>query len=163
MRVIYSDQALAFDQPSIFLAGPTHRKGEEIVPGSFWRRDAVKLLELYGYTGTVFVPELSTAEGQFDYDNQVEWEYEALEKSTLIAFWIPRNTKSLPGFTTNVEFGRYVHHYTTLYGRPDNSEKNRYLDWLYSRIHRRQPYNDLIKLVKACIEAINYNQSKDIK
>lgn len=161
MRVIYSDQNLQFDQPSIFLAGPTHRKENEIVPGSFWRRDAVKLLELYGHTGTVFVPELSTAESQFDYENQVDWEYEALEKSSLIAFWIPRNMKSLSGLTTNVEFGRYVGRNHTLYGRPDDSEKNRYLDWLYYKIHRRQPLNDLRELMKACAWTIDYNQKEN--
>jgi hypothetical protein len=97
------------------------------------------------------------------YDDQVEWEYEALQKSSGIIFWIPRNMKSLPGLTTNVEFGRYVGQDSVIYGRPDDSEKNRYLDWLYYKVHRRQPYNDLIKLIKASIAMINYNQREDAR
>ena len=114
MKIIYSDQKPEFDMLSIFLAGPTYRSGDEIISDSFWRKDAIKIFEKLQFDGIVFVPELKDSL-KWNYDNQVEWEFECLENCTVIAFWVPRDLKNLPAFTTNVEFGRYVGNNKTVY------------------------------------------------
>jgi hypothetical protein len=58
---------------------------------------------------------------RFSYLDQVEWEYAGLESCTAVAFWVPRQLPTLPGFTTNVEFGRYVDSGRCVYGRPDGA------------------------------------------
>lgn len=78
-----------------------------------------------------------------DYDDQVEWEHYGLEHCSRIIFWIPRKISTMPAFTTNVEFGHYVNSGRVIYGRPDNAEKCRYLDWLYKKYNWRPIYNDL--------------------
>lgn len=140
MVINYSDQPVKTSEKSIFLAGPTPRKREV----QSWRPDACRYLQAQGFDGLVYVPELSSGEALFSYDNQIAWEWEALEKASIIAFWIPRNLPDMPAFTTNVEFGYYVRDSRVLYGRPDTAELTRYLDSLYKRHHGdRQIYNDL--------------------
>lgn len=149
MRIIHSDENTSFSERfiskgSIFLAGPTPRSKE--VPS--WRPEAIEYLRKYDFLGTVLVPERANWEENFDYMQQVEWEYEGLEHSTVIAFWIPRNLETLPGFTTNVEFGRYLDSTGMIYGRPDDAPNNRYLDWLYTKITKQKPINFLETLMQ---------------
>src|SRR4051794_38722778 len=75
MRVTYSDDRLAFDQPTVFLAGPTPRRRDVVS----WRVEAVELLKRLGFGGTVLVPERPDFASRFDYTDQVEWEFEGLE------------------------------------------------------------------------------------
>lgn len=95
---------------------------------------------------TVLVPERLNWTG-WDYLEQVEWEWEGLEKCDAIVFWIPRNLLTMPAFTTNVEFGSYVRSGRAWYGRPDDSPKNGYLDWLYTKTTGRTPFNNLKSLL----------------
>jgi nucleoside 2-deoxyribosyltransferase len=145
MIVNYSDKPVIKGKKSIFLAGPTPRSADI----ETWRTEAIKILEDYGFDGVVYVPEREFDDRTFDYIEQVEWEREALFSADVIVFWIPREIKTMPGFTTNVEFGYCLgkHHNYVLYGRPDNSEKNRYLDWLYEEATLREPYNNLKELL----------------
>lgn len=153
MIINYSDQPVKTAEKSIFLAGPTPRKSE--VPS--WRPDACKYLQEQGFDGVVYVPELSTGEALFNYYNQIEWEWEALEKASVIVFWIPRNLQDMPAFTTNVEFGYYVRDSRVLYGRPDTAVLNRYLDRLYNRHHKdRQIYNNLQALCNASVSLLKH-------
>jgi hypothetical protein len=92
-----------------------------------------------GFTGTVAVPERRDWAVKFSYEDQVDWEYAGLEKCTVLAFWVPRHLQDLPGFTTNVEFGRYVSSCRVVYGRPDGAPHTRYLDWLYKKVTGREP------------------------
>ena len=82
----------------------------------------------------------------------MEWEYEGLERCSVIAFWVPRVLDTLPGFTTNVEFGRYVGSGRCVYGRPDHAHKTRYLDWLYAKLTGRDPQTDLENTLRAALE-----------
>ena len=147
MKVIYSDEQLEFDKVNIFLAGPTPRSKSV----QSWRPEAIKILEKLKFDGIVFVPEHRDWNTKFNYIDQVEWEYKALTSCILVVFWIPRDLETLPGFTTNVEFGRYVNSGKILYGRPDNCPKNDYLDWLYKKITNNEPYNSLEKLLKEAV------------
>lgn len=128
----------------MFLLGPTPR---DLVTPS-WRTEALKILKRLKYDGTVLVPERRVRKAHINYDDQVEWEDQAMNSALVNVFWIPRNLETMPAFTTNVEFGRLYKYTNTLYGRPDDAPKNRYLDWLYAKYHPYHPiYNDLTKLL----------------
>lgn len=121
--------------PSVFLAGPTPRIGT--VPS--WRPAAIAAFDC-AWTGpgvlTVLTPESCGGRRAADYHDQVDWEATALDAVTAILFWIPRDVATLPGFTTNVEFGLYVRSGRVVLGCPTdcpNPERNRYLIWTADR------------------------------
>jgi len=147
MKINYSDQEVLKGGKSIFLAGPTSR--DQSIPS--WRKDACKILELLGFDGIVYVPEYSTWKPKDGYDNQAMWERNALTKATVILFWIPRKLPDMPAFTTNVEFGYWLHTGKVIYGRPDDAEKIKYLDWLYKLDYGLEPINDLETLIKQAL------------
>jgi len=107
---------------SIFLAGPTYRE-ERMDPRLTWRAPALKILEDFKYNGEVYVPEPFAD----DYEKQVRWEDHHLQKAKIIIFWIPRNLDTLPGFTTNVEFGEWMKSGKVILGYPPDTPKMRYL------------------------------------
>jgi 8-oxo-dGTP pyrophosphatase MutT (NUDIX family) len=111
---------------AIFLAGPTPR--DPAVPS--WRPAALEHLRRRGFDGVVFVPEDASGEYRGDYLDQVEWECDALRFADRIVFWIPRAMDTLPGFTTNVEFGRWAASDKVVLGFPEGAPKTRYLAWL---------------------------------
>jgi hypothetical protein len=151
MEVVYSTgpQPKRTEKPSIFLAGPTPRRKEDVS----WRDRAVELFREYGFRGALFVPEAHTKTEQvtFDYDKQVDWEDKHLNSCSCIMFWVPRSLPNFPAFTTNVEFGRFVGTRPCVYGRPSASEKNRYLDWLYTKKTSWIPHESLEETVKSAI------------
>lgn len=148
MKVIYSNFPIHENDylNSIFLAGPTPRSPDV----KSWRPEALSILSKLKFKGNVFVPEWDKFENKINYLDQVEWEWNALHNAKAIVFWIPRNLKDMPAFTTNVEFGRYTALRTDIiYGRPDQSCKNEYLDWLYAKTQNNTNiFNDLENLLK---------------
>lgn len=105
MKVIYAQEPVEIIGKSIFLAGPTPRS--ETVES--WRDDALAILEIVKFDGTVFVPEMNGGWNRdFEYATQIEWEEECLNKADVILFWIPRDLETLPGFTTNIEWGYWT-------------------------------------------------------
>ena len=147
----YSDEIVIKGKKSIFLAGPTPRDENTIS----WRIDVCDRLEKLGFDGVVYNPEYSSWKPKSSYIDQAEWEREALTEATVILFWIPRDLKDMPAFTTNVEFGYWLHTGKIIYGRPDNSVKNKYLDWLYKLDYNKEPFNDLDKLLKEAIKMVD--------
>ncbi len=130
MKVVYAREDIPQEKgPSIFLAGPTPRSNN---PVPSWRPEALKEIESLGFEGIVFVPEDEDCTFKGSYNNQTNWEKEALHLSTIILFWVPRNIESMPAFTTNVEFGYWAAKDSSkiVYGRPDGAPKTKYLDWL---------------------------------
>lgn len=150
MIVNYSDKKIIKGEKSIFLAGPTPRDKDTIS----WRVDAVKILEKLGFDGIVYVPEYSTWKPKTDYVDQAMWERKGLSNATIIAFWIPRHLPDMPAFTTNVEFGYWLHSGKVVYGRPNDAEKIKYLDWLYKLDYNKEPIDSLEELLKICINNI---------
>ena len=153
MVVNYSDQDVVKGMKSIFLAGPTPRS----IDIETWRKEALKVLEDLNYDGIVYIPEREFDDRTFDYDNQVWWERKALYNADVILFWIPRDMEILPAMTTNVEFGYWLAKNSgkVLYGRPDDSVKNRYLDWLYETETGNKPYSNLEELLKEGIKFVD--------
>jgi hypothetical protein len=161
MIINYSDQKVLKGQKSIFLAGPTPR-GENI---ESWRTDACHFLEDSGFDGIVYVPEYSTWRSKTDYVDQAQWERDALASASVIVFWIPRTLPDMPAFTTNVEFGYWIHSGKILYGRPDEAKKIKYLDWLYKTDTNKEPYDSLEQLLSDSINfanAIGVNNENEI-
>ena len=151
MIVNYSDQEVIKNQKSIFLAGPTPR-GEN---AESWRTKACNIIEQLGFDGIVYVPEYSTWKPKTDYVDQAQWERDALSNASVIAFWIPRTLPDMPAFTTNVEFGYWLHTGKVLYGRPDDAKKIKYLDWLYKTDTNKSPYSSLEELLYGSIKLAN--------
>ena len=90
---------------SVFLAGPTPRLGD---PVPSWRLEAIEALAArWRGPGPLVVmsPESRGGRRAAHYDDQVDWETAARATASAVVFWIPRDLRSLPGFTTNVEFG----------------------------------------------------------
>lgn len=129
---------------SIFLAGPTPRSADV----KSWRPEALDYLRRTGFDGDVLVPEVEGSTVQLDYCNQVKWELEGMGKCSVILFWVPRNTATMPAFTTNVEFGMYIKSNKIVYGRPDTAENIRYLDVLYKE-WQGTPFNELEQTLNA--------------
>ncbi len=151
MQINYSDEDVKKGIKSIFLAVPTPRDGNVIS----WRIEACKILKKLGFDGIVYVPEYSTWKPKENYVDQAMWERNALKEATVIVFWIPRHLPDMPAFTTNVEFGYWLHTGKVLFGRPDNAEKIKYLDWLYELDYQLKPFNDLETLLEFAVRKSN--------
>lgn len=150
MEVVYAqEEAPPTLSKSIFLVGPTPRSEN----AASWRPAAIKALEIHGYNGVVFVPEMSGG-WLSNYNSQVEWEKKHLEMADLILAWVPRNLKTMPAFTTNVEFGKYVASGKLLYGRPANAPKTQYLDWLYADHGCGEPYSSITDLAGEAVRRL---------
>ena len=156
MKINYSDQKVIKGEDSIFLAGPTPRDADV----QTWRSEAIKILEELGFDGVVYVPELEHDNRTFDYNNQVWWEREALHNANVIVFWVPRNMKTMPALTTNTEYGYWILKNVdkVVYGRPDDSERNKNLDWWFEVEAGEKPLNDLTTVLKKAIEMSKIKQ-----
>ena len=103
MNINYAQTKLNINtKGSIFLAGPSPRDKDTLS----WRPIAINMLEDLGFEGNVFIPEMEYGwESSFGYTAQIEWEEKALNKADVIMFWVPRELKKMPAFTTNIEWG----------------------------------------------------------
>lgn len=108
---------------AIFLAGPTPRAPD--VPS--WRPRAIELLAERGWDGAVLVPEDAGGSPRFDYVDQVDWEEAGLHLADVILFWVPRDLATMPGFTTNVEWGVWHASGKAVLGAPPGAPKMEYL------------------------------------
>ncbi|GAA2509394.1 hypothetical protein GCM10010406_52290 [Streptomyces thermolineatus] len=129
VNLVMAREPLPAAGPSVFLAGPTPHKGA--VPS--WRPAAVQVLAAR-WAGqqplTVLSPESRNGRRADRYEDQVDWETDARAAASAILFWIPRDLRTLPGMTTNVEFGLDVTTGRAVLGCPPdcpNPERNRYL------------------------------------
>jgi len=153
MNVYYSDMELPkkFGK-SIFLAGPSPRDPDV----ESWRPKAIDILESIGYDGEVYIPERKGGWDGVDYIEQIEWEHSALESVDIVMFWVPRDIDAgMPAFTTNVEFGTYCSKGSIVYGRPVDSDKNRYLDHMYLKYQGHPPKDTLFDTVSASADFAN--------
>jgi hypothetical protein len=133
MEIIYARESFpTAGGSSIFLAGPTPRDPE--IPS--WRPSALAILAQLGFEGHVFVPE--DRNGRWDhvtYEDQVEWEEKALNRADVIVFWVPREMKTLPALTTNVEWGVWGDSGKVVIGRPSEAAHMGYLTY-YARKYK---------------------------
>jgi ADP-ribose pyrophosphatase YjhB (NUDIX family) len=125
VKIVYAGQ-----QPpeqwdaSIFLAGPTPRRDDV----RSWRPEALaQIRDQYEGDLVVFVPEPPDGTRYPSYDDQVAWEERWLDAADVILFWVPREMSTLPGLTTNIEFGRYESSGRVVLGAPENAQHVKYM------------------------------------
>jgi len=151
-------EKIDFSWPTVFLAGPTVRGNQTHLKS--WRLDAAKLFADKGFDGNLIIPEFTspTESDKYRYDIPV-WEYNGLQKSHVIMFWIPR-TRELIGLTTNHEHGYWMarDRDKVVYGRPDDAYRVSYLDIMWVEDAKRRHwfnkiniYNTLEKTVDAAL------------
>lgn len=129
MTVVYAKEesfTADLDSKKLFLCGPTPRfEGVQS-----WRPEALKILESLGFDGVVFVPEPRTGrwEGDYCYEDQIEWEEKNIGRSDAILFWLPRNMENMPALTTNDEWGvwRTKAPQKVVFGCPPEAERVKY-------------------------------------
>lgn len=129
ITVVWAREPIPTAGLSVFLAGPTPNAADG-VPS--WRPAAVEAIEA-AWTGgslTVLTPESRGGVRAKRYGDQFEWETAARAAANIVLFWIPRDMTSMPGMTTNVEFGLDVRTGRVVLGCPPNCpdpDRNRYL------------------------------------
>lgn len=148
MHIVYSlEEPPQGFYSSLFLAGPTPRSKEV----ASWRPQCLDLLGRIGYQGVVFVPEMRPGTVDFPDEGYPDWEHRMLNMSDLILFWVLRDLATLPGFTTNVEFGLFARSGKILFG-PQDGVKNGYLNFVASKWHIFSGYTLEILVVRALME-----------
>jgi nucleoside 2-deoxyribosyltransferase len=127
-------------RPIIFLAGPTVRGNQPHLIS--WRFKTIEEFERRGFSGSLIIPEFtSKTESDKGKDWIVHWENNGLTIADCIMFWIPR-TRELIGLTTNFEFGYWLQRKPekVVYGRPEDSFRNRYLDLMWGiALNKQRP------------------------
>lgn len=156
MRLNFSNVSVTHSDNSIFLAGPTYRDTDY---SQSWRKDAVKILTDINFDGIVYIPEypVNTPFNDNNIEKQTNWEWEALDCAGVILFWIPREINRLPGFTTNIEFGRYItkRPQTVILGYPENAQKMKYLELLYRKETGRAHAETLEQTIEQAITLLH--------
>lgn len=154
MKIVYARDTFPNETSrSIFLAGPTPRSPDV----RSWRPEAISMLQEIGFDGTVFVPEDSSAAPAFDYMHQVDWEEEGLRTADAILFWVPRELETMPGFTTNIEWGFWCNSGKVVLGAPHQAPKMAYLRY-YAKKFRVPMAHTLRETVAATVNLIGEGQ-----
>lgn len=153
MKILYAREPFGYrlPRPWVFLAGPTCRNLEDYLTYG-WRAEAVRIFDTKRFTGTLIIPEDEDF-GSFapeNFDSQVTWEWDGLDKANSIMFWVPRHMDKLPGMTTNVEFGMYAASGKVVLGYPSHAENMSYMTRLAHRYSAPVRY-DLADTVSASI------------
>ncbi|MFI5620933.1 nucleoside 2-deoxyribosyltransferase domain-containing protein [Streptomyces sp. NPDC051567] len=111
---------------AVYLCGPTPVDPAE----PSWRPDAVAALRA-AWTGTgrlaVFLPEPVPGGGYPAYEDQIAWEEDAMRRSDVILFWIPRDMARLPGLVSNIKWGTWCGSGRAVLGAPPEAERMAYL------------------------------------
>lgn len=110
---------------SVFLAGPTPRSNAV----QSWRPEALRLLGEMNFDGVAFIPERRDGIYHGDYSDQVEWEEKHMNMADCILFWIPRNSDTMLGLTTNNEWGRLEQSGRVVLGTPPGAYHVQYQNY----------------------------------
>jgi calcineurin-like phosphoesterase family protein len=136
---------------SVFLAGPSLR-GDTYTR---WRAVAEEMLKEYGFDGTIISPEYVGEKKDWSYEGQVEWETKYLNLADVILFWIPRDLRELPGFTTNIEFGEWFKTDKVILGSPTDAVKMAYLKHRAQKQYGQPWYNTLHECIGAVLDKLS--------
>jgi len=152
MQAVYTGEPVpeSFTR-AIFLAGPSPR-----VEGESWRTTALEILERLNYDGVVYNPEYRENKNPgIDYDTQIEWEEEAMNRCDCIVFWVPRDIyggklfpQPMAALTTNDEWGTWKHSGKCVFGAPPEAEKVGYQLW-WAR-HLGVPIREALEATLQC-------------
>lgn len=114
--------------PVVYLAGPVSRDTGVLD----WHEDAVEELRAVGYRDQIVVPCLRPGRRP-DSSEQVAWEHSAMSRADALLFWIPRVLWTLPGLTTNLEWGIWHDSGKAILGAPPGAPRMRYLRFYADR------------------------------
>lgn len=160
MRVCFSDKEPILDKNSIFLAGPTKRNSNFELS---WRKKAVEILKECNFNGVIYIPEFQSGKiKEEDLNRQMHWEWKCLDYAGVILFWVPRTIQTMPGFTTNVEFGIYTEKRpnNVVLGYPKYAEKMDYLKILYKEKTNKIPADTLRRTILNALEILGVNNEE---
>jgi len=159
MNIYYAQDEVNFEN-SIFLMGPSPRDENT----KSWRKEAIELFEKiekeYDFTINLVLPEFKDGNFNFEKEDQIKWELNCQNNSTILFFWIPREMKKLPGLTTNIELGMNIDRKNLVIGFPKNSEKNEYIKIL-CKIKNIPLFNSLENQVRFVFEKIKNEKELD--
>jgi 8-oxo-dGTP pyrophosphatase MutT (NUDIX family) len=161
MIVVYTGQeAPKSYSKSVFLAGPSLRPGQEKEMKS-WRIEALAYLENLNFDGVVFCPEHkdNVFPDKFDYDQQINWEDQHLKMADVVVFWVPRDLKKLPAFTTNVEWGKYEDTGKVVLGYPKEAPKMDYLRY-YADQYQVPVFHSLKETLDAALQMLGIGEER---
>jgi hypothetical protein len=117
---------------TIFLAGPIERVTEgQPVRIPRWRDTALTYLDRRPEKLVVYNPQWVTKSKDWTYEAQVKWELDAMSRAMVRLFWVERNLPVLPGFTTNIEWGKWWDDLDTVSGAPPDAQHVRYMQTLH--------------------------------
>ncbi|MFE6356507.1 nucleoside 2-deoxyribosyltransferase domain-containing protein [Streptomyces rochei] len=111
---------------SVYLCGPTPTDPAE----PSWRPAAVAALRA-AWAGpgrlAVFLPEPAAGGDYPAYADQIAWEEEAMRRTDVVLFWIPRDMARLPGLVSNIKWGAWYDSGRAVLGAPPEAERMAYL------------------------------------
>ncbi len=123
LKIVYAQSPFPTSvTKTLYLAGPTDRNNRPTA----WRQQALQILRDLAFDGHVFVPELEEGKWNGNRDAQWAWEDAAMSRADALVFWMPRDLETLPGFTTNIEWGLYASSGKVVLGVPEGAQKT---DW----------------------------------
>ena len=132
MKIIYAHQPFPRNfEKSIYLAGPPLGDCDALS----WKSQALQILEASKYDGVVFVPETEDGQQRIDFDQQIDWDFEAMRRSDVLVFWVAAEKDAMPAFTTQVEFGLTLNRGKALLGIPKGVDKSGYMEKIASENH----------------------------
>lgn len=147
--VYYGEKPPETFNSAIFLAGPSPRSKDV----KSWRPGAIEILQRSNYDGVVYIPEPRPDTEEDPHFDAIGWEDNYLNMSDIIMFWIPRDMATLPGLTTNVEWGRWESSGKVVLGTPPDAPHVRYVRY-YAERHRVRIADTLEQTVLFAIEAV---------
>lgn len=153
-KIVFAREEFKHVKNSIFLAGPTPR--DKVTQS--WRTKAIdQLIRLNGFKGTIFIPEDRSGftDGNFEYDDQINWEEAALKSASTIVFWVPRELEKMPAFTTNIEFGYWIAKDPgkIVFGSPVDAPKMNYLRFYCEKLGIPNFYSMEETLIRASMRS----------
>lgn len=134
---------------TLFLAGPTPR--DQGVQG--WRTEALQILKELGFDGHVFIPEPRDGKWLENYEIQIEWEEEGLNRADAIVFWVPREFPTMPALTTNIEWGEWGSSGKVLWGAPETAKQVRYPEY-YAKKFGVPTFKNLREMLAKAVEML---------
>ncbi|MFZ2050422.1 MAG: nucleoside 2-deoxyribosyltransferase domain-containing protein [Solirubrobacteraceae bacterium] len=119
----------------VYLAGPIDRES----PATDWHGEAIRELRSAEFDGSIVVPAPRPGSVERrDAAEQISWEHAAMSRADAILFWIPRVLWSLPGLTTNLEWGIWHDSGKAVLSAPPNAPRMRYLRFHAERVQAPQ-------------------------
>jgi len=114
----------------VYLAGPVDREA----PETDWHAHAITELRTSGFGGSIVIPVLRPGTAKRPgADARIAWEHAAMSRADALLFWIPRALWTLPGLTSNLEWGIWHDSGKAVLGAPAEAPRMRYL-----RFHARR-------------------------